>query len=100
MEMALVWAINMTRKTSIFFRGKTKPKADQCLKAIIGPQARLAGVDGDVFALGGKALDLLDSVEQVSINKTKKDFLKSSQHQSSHFDRLPVLLTSSTAVDS
>ena len=69
MKMALVWAINMTRKTSIFFRGKTKPKADQCLKAIIGPQVRLAGVDGDVFALGGKALDLLDSVEQVSINK-------------------------------
>ena len=69
MKMALVWAINMTRKTSIFFRGKTKPKADQCLKAIIGPQARLAGVDGNVFALGGKALDLLESVEQVFKNK-------------------------------
>ena len=66
------------------------------LKAVIGAQVRLAAVNGDVFALGGKALDLLDSVEQVSINKTKKDFLKSSQHQSSHFDRLPVLLTSSS----
>ena len=71
MEMALIWAINMTRKSPIFFRRKTKPKANQRLKAIIGPQVRLAGVDGDVFALGGKALDLLDSVEQVSINKER-----------------------------
>ena len=68
LEMALVWAINMTRKSPILFRRKSKPKADQRLKAVIGAQVRLAAVDGDVFALGGKALDLLDSVEQVSIN--------------------------------
>ena len=67
--MAFIWAIKMTRKRPIFFKGKTKPKADQLLKAIIGAQVRLAGVDGDVFALGGKALDLLDSVEQVFKNK-------------------------------
>ena len=83
--MALLWAIDMTRKSPILFRRKTKPKADQRLKAVIGAQVRLAAVDGDVFALGGKALDLLDSVEQVSINKARKIF---SKH---HIIKVPIL---------
>ena len=42
-----------------------------CLKKIesilsmFNPQVRLANVGGDVLAVGGMALDLLDSVEQV-----------------------------------
>ena len=34
--------------------------------SMFGPQVRLANVGGDVLAVGGMALDLLDSVEQVS----------------------------------
>ena len=33
---------------------------------LIPPQVRLANIGGDVLAVGGMALDLLDSVEQVS----------------------------------
>ena len=35
---------------------------------MFNPQVRLANVGGDVLAVGGMALDLLDSVEQVADN--------------------------------
>ena len=39
---------------------------EDCIHLMFDPQVRLGNVGGDVLAVGGMALELLDSVEQVS----------------------------------
>ena len=51
------------KRRSEFREFKTE---EDCIRLKLFPQVRLANIGGDVLAIGGMALDLLDSVEQVS----------------------------------